>query len=625
MARLSNDGNGLRSRRDNGALQSLPDYCVTLSRSSHPDQPCPPDATDVQFGAHLMTAASKPSLELSPFIKADAMMMDKVLDQLEAVNVTPTQRRDLKSAVQSLCRLIGQDPSGVPANINWVHVRFRRVHPAQAGLSEKRLKNIRAGVIKALELCGASRARSDWLSPPSPAWADILARLPDRHDVWKLTQLAQYCSALNVSPDQVRDEHARALRDAIANETFTDRPDAKVSATVATWNRLCRTRADWPQRPLGFPYRRDRWTFPIEAFPASFQADVARWIDRLAQPDPLTGEGPAKPLRPATLKHQRFNIQQVASAIVRSGTPIEEITELACLVDLTKLKAGLRFYMSRFGGKPTESTHKLATCVKTIARYGVKVDAAHLEEIRSLCTRLANGTTVVRAKNQERLEQLDDDRNLANLLQLPSRLVQLAANKALRPQRRALLLQAALAIEILLHAPMRIGNLSRLSFERHVRRTEVKGQSCLLLSIPGEEVKNNRSLSYELTGETLRLYDLYMRDYRPWLIESPSDYVFPNRSGGPKFAANLSALIKEMIYEHTGLVVHAHLFRSIAGKIHCMIHPGDFVTLGHAIGDTLQTAMKSYAQFEQKNAVRHYQASVAAARDRLKDRAGKHG
>ncbi|MEL7471578.1 MAG: hypothetical protein AAFN27_24235 [Pseudomonadota bacterium] len=49
-----------------------------------------------------------------------------------------------------------------------------------------------------------------------------------------------------------------------------------------------------------------------------------------------------------------------------------------------------------------------------------------------------------------------------------------------------------------------------------------------------------------------------------------------------------------------------------------MIHPGDFLTLGHAIGDSLQTAMKSYAQFEQQNAVRHYQSSVEEARQRTR-------
>jgi hypothetical protein len=118
----------------------------------------------------------------------------------------------------------------------------------------------------------------------------------------------------------------------------------------------------------------------------------------------------------------------------------------------------------------------------------------------------------------------------------------------------------------------------------------------------------------------LALFDIYMKEHRPALLRAPSEYLFPAQNGGPKRPSALSEHIKATIHEHTGLEVHPHLFRSIAGKIHCMIHPGDFLTLGHAIGDTLQTAMTSYAQFEQQNAVRHYQASVAEARNRLKQR-----
>jgi hypothetical protein len=79
-----------------------------------------------------------------------------------------------------------------------------------------------------------------------------------------------------------------------------------------------------------------------------------------------------------------------------------------------------------------------------------------------------------------------------------------------------------------------------------------------------------------------------------------------------------------MILEHTGLTINAHLFRSIAGKIHSLAAPGDFVTLSHVIGDSLKTAMKSYAQFEQKNSLEHYQRSVDKARSQLLPDKTKH-
>lgn len=625
MARMSNDGNILRPYRDNGGVQSDPDNGATVSRIRSPDHPCPPEPNNVQCGARPMNSPTSNRPAASPFIRPDGLMMEDVLSKLDAAELTLVRRRDLKSAIRSLCRLIGRSPAEIPANINWVHIQLRRIHPAQADMSAKSLKNIRSSALKALELCGASRARSDWLQAPSEEWAELLALAPSQTDKWKLTQFAQYCSALNVPPQNTSGEHLRSFLKALQDETFIDKPEVKVSAITSAWNRLSRDIQGWPNITLAYPRRKEAWTFPLTTFPESFQEDVAGWIQRLTSPDPLIGDGPAKPLRPATIKHWKFQIQQMASAIVRSGTPIGKIDSLAFIVDTENLKNGLRYMMSRFGNAPTEAIHAHAIKMKAIARHHVKVGDDQLNELSGLCRRLQRGGPGLRAKNQARLEKLDDDSNLALLLNLPRFLVQLAAKSGLTSHRQALAIQAALCIEILLHAPMRMGNLSRISLDRHIRRAKVKGKDALLLSIPGEEVKNGRALFFELTGDALQIFDLYMQTYRPVLLRAASEYVFPAQDGGPKRVHTLSTLISSTIREHTGLTVHAHLFRSIAGKIHCMINPGDFLTLGHAIGDSLQTAMKSYAQFEQKNAVRHYQASVTAARDLLSSRGRLHG
>lgn len=554
----------------------------------------------------------------SPFVNPNGMMMSEVLSKLEAVNVTDTQRRDLKSAIRSVCRMVDRRPEEVPANINWVHIRLRRIHPVQAGITEKRLKNIRSGVLKALELCGASRERSDWLRPPSPEWDKLLEIIQDKHDRWKLSQLAQFCSAVDITPCDVTDHHVRALLEALESETFVDRPASKVSAAVSVWNRLSKALPGWPKHQLSFPRAKEPWTIPLDQFPESFVLDVETWLHRLANPDPLSGTGPVRPLRASTIKHRRFQIQEMASALVRSGHLITSIKDLAYLVQIDHFKEGLRYMMGRFNKKPTEAIHGLAMGITAIAKHHVLVDQEHLEHLKGITRRLNLEVDGLRAKNQERLAQLDDEDNLALLLHLPERLQVEARKPGLRDHRRALLVQAALAIEILLHAPLRIGNLSSLHIERHMRLTRVKGKTCLVLSVPGHEVKNGKDLSFELTGETLDLYDYYMQVHRPVLLREPSGYLFPAQDGGHKRQSALSKLIKQTIYDYTGLVIHPHLFRSIAGKIHTMIHPGDYLTLGHAIGDSLRTAMKAYAQFEQQNAVRHYQASVEAARRQTK-------
>ncbi|ANK82138.1 MAG: hypothetical protein TEF_16080 [Rhizobiales bacterium NRL2] len=560
-----------------------------------------------------------------PFVDPATPRMSAVLGQLEELDLSPTRRRDLRSAIRSLCRLIGKTPEEVPANINWVHVRLRRVHPVSAGISDKRVKNIKADVIKALGLCGCSRERSDWLRQPSPHWQVLLDRIPDKHDRWKLMQLAQYCTALGVAPGEVDNEHPAGLLAVLETETFVDKPAGKVGAAVGVWNRLRETIEGWPARVLVAPRKKEPWTIPLATFPESFQADVERWIERLARPCLLDEDGPVKPLRPSTIRHRRFQIQEIASALVLSGREMSSIDSLAALVDLDAFKTGLRFMIGRFGDKPTEAIHGLAMGMKAIATHHVRVDDGHLKEMRRICQRLNLQVEGLREKNRRRLEQLDDDINLARLLHLPAQLLKEASKPGLRDHRRALLLQAAVAIEILLYAPLRIGNLSALSLERHIRFVTTRRQRCTTISIPAHEVKNGKDLNHELSPESTKLLKLYLDEARPVLLQEPSDYLFPAQNGGPRVAASLSNLIKTTIREFTGMVIHAHLFRSIAGKIHSTVQPGDFVTLSHVISDSLKTAMKSYAQFEQKAALRHYQGSVDAARRRYRPEDVHHG
>lgn len=551
-----------------------------------------------------------------PFVDPSTPRLSAVLERIEELDLSATRRRDLRSALRSLCRLISKAPEEVPANINWVHVRLRRVHPASAGISKKRLMNIKADVIKALSLCGCSRERADWMRQPSSAWQALLDSIPDKHDRWKLTQLAQYCTALGIAPRDVSNEHLVSLLATLETETFIDKPAAKVGAAVGAWNRLCETVEGWPSQILATPRKKEPWTIPLAIFPDSFQADVDHWLERLANPSLLDVDGPVKPLRPSTIRHRRFQIQEMASALVLSGREMSSILSLADLVELAAFKLGLRYMMGRFDDKPTEAIHGLAMGMKAIATHHVPVDDDHLKEIRRICGRLNLQVDGLREKNRRRLEQLDDDRNLARLVHLPARLVKEAAKPGLKDHKRALLLQAAVAIEILLYAPLRIGNLSGLSLDRHIRFVTIRRQPCTTISIPGHEVKNGKALSHELGPESTTLLRLYIAEAQPILLRQPSEYLFPAQDGGPRTAASLSGLIKNTIWTFTGLDVHAHLFRSIASKIHSMVQPGDYATLSQVIGDSLQTTMKSYAQFEQKVALRHYHGSVDAARPR---------
>ena len=292
-----------------------------------------------------MTEDTPPKPSLSPFVAKDAHMLDSVMTQLSGMeDLSPTRCRDLKSALNSLARMIGRSPAEIPANIHWLYIRVRKIIPAQHNITKKRLANIKSDALKALELTGCSRKRSDWLAPVSPGWSDLLGKIENKQDLWKLTQLAQFCSALSVEPQQVTEQHPLDLLKTLIAESFVNRPEHVVSNAIKTWNRLKGEVSCWPDVVLSpLPRKKDPWTSPIEAFPDSFQSDVNAWLERLRNPDLFDGSGPSKPLRPSTIAHRRFQIQEVASALMRSGKPVPEITSLAVLVEMTNLKAALRW------------------------------------------------------------------------------------------------------------------------------------------------------------------------------------------------------------------------------------------------------------------------------------------
>ena len=272
--------------------------------------------------------------------------------------------------------------------------------------------------------------------------------------------------------------------------------------------------------------------------------------------------------------------------------------------------------MDRRDGAVTEAMFTLATGIKSIAKYHVKVDDEHLERLKRLCSKIDQQADRYRKKNKDRLAQFDDPRNLYRLMALPARLMEKAQKSGPKPRSSALLVQSAAAIETLLFCPMRIGNLASLDIDQHLRWIGSGRNRRLFITIPGDQVKNDTPLYYELTGASADIMRSYIDEARPGLSDTPSTVLFPKLDGSSKNPGELSTQITRHILAETGLAVNAHLFRSLASKIHNLVCAGDPATISHVLGDRIETILKSYAQFEQKSALETYQASVNTVRGR---------
>ena len=305
----------------------------------------------------------------------------------------------------------------------------------------------------------------------------------------------------------------------------------------------------------------------------------------------------------------------MASAVVKGGISIKRITSLAVLVEVKNFKRGLQFMLDRQDGQVKEANFTLASGIKAIARHHVKVTDVHMKQLQRICSRLDQTADRYRKKNKDRLAQFDDRRNLALLLGLPARLTRLSEKPGAKPRSAALLLQSAVAIEILTLCPMRIGNLVTLDTDRHLRWIEERRSLRLIIDIPAIEVKNDKPLRYELNGTSAMLVRDYIERVRPSLTPTPTTAVFPKMNGLPRNPGELSHQIKRHCFQQTGLIVNPHLFRSLASKIHNLVSAGDAATISHVLGDKISTVMRAYTQFEQKSALDHYQKSVRLVRN----------
>jgi integrase len=217
-------------------------------------------------------------------------------------------------------------------------------------------------------------------------------------------------------------------------------------------------------------------------------------------------------------------------------------------------------------------------------------------------------------KNRSRLRHLDDPQNVAALLHLPHILIDLAARNP-RPYAGALQAQTAVAIEILLMAPLRIGNLARLDLERNLVRP---GRSNIVhVVIEPEDVKNREPLEYPLPPESVALIERYLSEFRPrFAPPGCCTALFPGRSGGTKSLNALRDQICKAVHRYTGMKINPHLFRHAGAKLYLDANPGSYEVVRRVLAHrSISTTTNFYTGLESASAVRHFDAMILKRRN----------
>lgn len=226
-------------------------------------------------------------------------------------------------------------------------------------------------------------------------------------------------------------------------------------------------------------------------------------------------------MRPTTLEHRRAQIRQVASALVARGRDPATLRGLADLVEPAAVKEALRFFHARAKGRVTGRMQVLAWVLLGFARHWVKAHPDRIMELQGIARACDPKVAGLTAKNRDVLRRFRSAEVKRRLAQLPFTLMAEIKAKPPWSGRDALTAQTALLVQLLLRAPMRVGNLRNLRLDRHVLRHGPESAQVVLV-IPAEQTKNRQDLVYPLLGVTQDLWRLYLEHARPQLRGGPS-------------------------------------------------------------------------------------------------------
>jgi integrase len=265
----------------------------------------------------------------------------------------------------------------------------------------------------------------------------------------------------------------------------------------------------------------------------------------------------------------------------------------------------------------TTQTGAIATALMWTAKYHCKLDPDAISCLRSLASDVIPPMqSELTEKNRDRLRQFDDPIARMKLLHLSEYLMRQAeetlkkpvvANKTFVAARMA---RIAVAIEILLHIPLRVANLARLRLGQHLKYADTRSGRISYLRVQTHETKNHRNLEWSVGPRLDTFMQRYITAFRPILAPNGGDYLFPAGFGknGPLSEAAMAASVKRTIADEIGAIVNPHLFRCFAAWIALENNPGALEDVRQLLGDkTLAIVLAHYSAMEPAAAARrHY-------------------
>jgi integrase len=537
-------------------------------------------------------------------------------DVLDRLACDGSRLRDFRSAVTGYAKLVGRPPASIALDLGEIRETLDRMVPAAAAMSAKRWANLRSDLGGAIAASGLQPMLRTADVEPSAAWRELLEPIKDQRIRNGLSRFARWATLREVDPAEVDDCMIQRFVDELHAGTLVRQIRDQHRRVAVEWNRLAALEADRRLRVVQVPSGKPAPTrVAWEDLPASFRDEVHRHLSWASVPDPLDEGARARALAPRTLRLRREHIHSAVSAAVATGIAAADLTSLASLVVPETFKALLRQLWNGDGRKLSAYTHGVAGTLIAIASEWVKVPAGTLASLKALRRKLGTLPSGLTPKNQALLRKLDDPRLVQMLVDLPDKLWRRARRDVAGSRRPFIDLQNELAIDLLIHVPLRMENLSSLSFEEHFRWLQGRGKLALL-AFRVDETKNEVPLEFEIPAALADRFDTYRNEIAPAVTGKRPDVVFVTWAGTPRGQSTIAVAIQKTVRKHLGIALTPHQFRHIVAKILLDLNPGAFELVRQLLAHkNPKTTTRYYAGIDTRRAGRAHAELILALRE----------
>lgn len=526
-------------------------------------------------------------------------------DAIEAISAATElplhTRQQWCSALRGLARCLDRPVESIPARFSAIRNKMLALLYPPFGWTAKTLANTKSNAKTALLWFRREEGLGSDGVPMTPAWKTLHRALADPSTRYRLAPLMRFCSAVGVEPAAVDDDVLdRFLRH--RENTSTRASDAAAHRIIAKlWNGCVGTVEGWPDQTLEVPSLKRRGGLAWQDLPEGWRSDVNAYLKFLTTIHPDKNGRRLAPCAETTLTTRKRELMAAANMAVQAGVPLESLMSLAAMLRPEVANIIIDAYWQKDGDVPANYNINLATRFEAIARQMGWLSVDELKDLADL-----------RYAMEQHREEGMTEKNLAvvravltpgvwgRVAKLPEQLMEQARNMHnTAPVRAALLAQIAVAVAILLVAPVRLGNLAAIRLDVNLIKPGGP-HSNYWLRFPKFDVKNKQALQFVFNGRLTKLIDEYVSDFRPTLMKGKNhDWLFPGRSTDHKEKIGFSTQIVDQVEKATGIRVTVHQYRHAAAAMLFKHRPGEYELVRQLLGHkSVETTKRFYLDLE---------------------------